>query len=195
MPSFTRVLQFLCTHVSTNLGEGHKLMNFPMIPLSAKVREYLQVSSAGRSIEGMLSNFLTNFYCESEVGHLLHAATIFLKASILGGRGGGGASGPPLGAMARGQEKGRCTSGRARGLGRAVIQPKLQFSETQFKPTKKTLETLSIKNLSEHFNNVKIPCCFLVIFLFTLTLFFTLIVISRLDAIRNLVFIFLLLSS
>jgi hypothetical protein len=170
-------------------------MNCPMIPLSAKVREYLQVSSAGRSIEGMLSNFLTNFYCESEAGRLLHAATIFLKASILGGRGGGGASGPPLGAMARGQEKGRCTSGRARGLGRAVIQPKLQFSGTQFKPIKKTLETLSIKNPSKHFNNVKIPCCFLVIFLFTLTLFFTLIVISRLDAIRNLVFIFLLLSS
>jgi hypothetical protein len=95
MPSFTRVLQFLYTHVSTNLGEGHKLMNCPMIPLSAKVREYLQVSSASRSIEGMLSNFLTNFYCESEVGRFLHAATIFLKASILGGRGGGGASGPP----------------------------------------------------------------------------------------------------
>jgi hypothetical protein len=170
-------------------------MNFPMIPLSAKVREYLQVSSAGRSIEEMLSIFLTNFYCKYEAGRLLHASTILLKYSILGGRGGGGASGPPLGAMERGQEKGKCTSGHARGLGRAVIQPKLQFSETQFKPTKKTLEILSIKNPSEHFNNVKIPFCFLVIFLFTLTLFFTLIVSSRLDAIRNLVFIFLLFSS
>jgi hypothetical protein len=110
MPSFTRGLQFLCTHASTALGEGHKPVNFPMSPRSAKFRADLQVSSAGRSIEGMLSSFLTNFWCESEAGRLLHAATNFLNTSNSGGRGGGGASGPPPGAMARGQVERGCTS-------------------------------------------------------------------------------------
>jgi hypothetical protein len=116
MPSFTRGLQFLYTHTFTDLGEGHKPVNFPMSPLLAKLGADLQVSSAGRSIEGMLSSFLTNFWCESEAGRLLHAATRFLKSSNSGGRGGGGALGPPLGSMARGHMERGSTSERARNL-------------------------------------------------------------------------------
>jgi hypothetical protein len=103
MPSCTRGLQFLCTHASTALGEGHNPVNCPMSAHSTKFSADLHVSSGGGSIEGMLSSFLTNFCCESEAGRLLHATTNFLKASISGGRGGRGASGPPPGAIARGQ--------------------------------------------------------------------------------------------
>jgi hypothetical protein len=54
----------------------------------------------------MLSSFLTNFRCESEAGCLLHAMNSFLKASNSGGRGGGGALGPPLGPWREGRRKG-----------------------------------------------------------------------------------------
>jgi hypothetical protein len=61
MPSLTRGLQFLCTHASMSLGEGHKLVKCPMSPHSTKFNVYQHVSSSGRVIEGMLSNFLKNF--------------------------------------------------------------------------------------------------------------------------------------
>jgi len=99
-------------------------VNCPMSPLLANFREDLQFSSAGRSIEGMLSSFLTNFWCDFEAGRLLHAATSFLNASKSDGRGGGGASGPPPGAMARGQVEGGHTRGCAHDLGRGSSSPK-----------------------------------------------------------------------
>ena len=57
--SETRGFQFLCTHPSIALGEGHRPLNWPMSPLSARFNVDRQILLAGSSTEGM-STFLTN---------------------------------------------------------------------------------------------------------------------------------------
>jgi hypothetical protein len=99
IPSFMSGFQFLCTHASTDLGEGQSLVNCPISPLSAKLTVVLQVSSKGNSTLGMLSSFFTNFCCTADGGLLEAAVTSFLNASS-SGKGGGVGMAPPPASMA-----------------------------------------------------------------------------------------------
>ena len=98
MPSLINGIQFLFTKSFTALGDGQRLVNCPMRPLSARFRAGLHVSYSKRATEGMLSFFLTNFFCNAVGGRLQLDANKFLKALTSGGRGRG--SDPPPKAMA-----------------------------------------------------------------------------------------------
>lgn len=90
--------QFLYTQSSTALGEGKRPVNYPISPLSARLRADLQVSSIGSVNDGILSSFFTNFCCIYVKGLLVAPATNFLNATRFGK--GEVDSAPPPGSMA-----------------------------------------------------------------------------------------------
>jgi len=55
------VFQLHSTHFYTSLGEGHRLVNCPTRPLSAREVIAILGRLGGREISGMLASFLTNF--------------------------------------------------------------------------------------------------------------------------------------
>lgn len=99
IPSLTKGHQFLCTQASTALGEGHKPVNCPISPHSARFNAALQGSSIDRATVGMDSMFFTNFCWFYVAGRLLLAATRSWNAASSSGKGGSFLGSPP-GAMA-----------------------------------------------------------------------------------------------
>ena len=53
IPSVMSGIQVLYTKASTNLGEGHRPVNWPMSPLSTRLTVDLYISSTDNSIMGM----------------------------------------------------------------------------------------------------------------------------------------------
>ena len=71
------------------LGDGHKPVNWPISPRSARFKATQHNSSVGRATVGMASNFLTKFCCEVVTGRLHQAATNFSKVESSGEKEGG----------------------------------------------------------------------------------------------------------
>lgn len=99
IPSLTSERHFLWTQASTAFGEGHKLVNWPMRPLSARFRAALQGCSVGIATVGIVAIFFTNCCWFSDAGLLLQAAARPRNVASSGGKV-VSFSRPPPGAMA-----------------------------------------------------------------------------------------------